>query len=39
MTRLFLIVDVAAVVLAAGIEAVVVLRWLKKRRNAENAAK
>ena len=37
MTRLFIMADAAAVVLALGIEALVVLRWMKKRR--ESASK
>lgn len=32
MTRLFVMVDAAAVALALGIEALVVVRWVKKRR-------
>ncbi len=32
MTRLFVTVDVTAVVLAAGLEALVLVRWLKKRK-------
>lgn len=32
MTRLFLIVDGAAILLAVGIEALVVVRWMKKRK-------
>lgn len=37
MTRMFVLVDVIAVVLALGIEAVVVLRWLKKRKTSSSA--
>lgn len=39
MTRLFVVMDVITVVLAVGIEALVVMRWLKKRKSSESAAK
>ena len=39
MTQMFVLVDVATVALALGIEALVVVRWMKKRKSSENAAK
>ncbi len=39
MTRLFVMVDVITVALAVGLEAFVVVRWMKKRKGSENAEK
>ena len=39
MTQMFVLVDVITVALALGIEALVVVRWMKKRKGSENAAK
>ena len=37
MAKMFILVDVAAVALALGIEALVVVRWMKKRRESTSA--
>ena len=37
MAKMFILVDVAAVALALGIEARVVVRWMKKRRESTSA--
>lgn len=35
MNKLFLTIDIIAVVVLLAIEAIVLIRWLKKRKNAE----